>query len=165
MKELFDKISSYNIFNYLLPGILYAVAISEFTRLNLLQDDIVIGLFLYYFIGLIISRIGSFVVEPVFRKLKVLKITSYSEFLAASEKDKKIETLSESNNMYRTLIALFLTFFLTKLYLFLVQNFQWIGDEAVYILATLLLFIFILSYRKQSKYIAKRIHLYSGKEE
>ena len=165
MKELFDKISSYNIFNYLLPGILYVLAITEFTELHLLQDDIIIGLFLYYFIGLIISRIGSFIVEPVFRKLHLLKTANYSDFLIASENDKKIETLSESNNLYRTLIALFLTLFLTKFYLYLGRTFQAIQDVSHYMLVSLLFIIFVLSYRKQSNYINKRVHLYSKKKQ
>src|SRR5690606_28635840 len=115
------------------------------------------GAFLYYFIGLVISRIGSLIVEPLFKKIKLLKFAEYSEFITASEKDHNIETLSESNNMYRTLVALFLTLLLSKLYLFVSIKYEWSQNTGFYILAILLLIMFILAYRKQTNYITKRI--------
>ena len=65
MKEILDKLSSYNLFNYLLPGVLFVVIASKVTRYGFIQDDIVIGVFLYYFIGMVISRFGSLVIEPL----------------------------------------------------------------------------------------------------
>jgi len=157
MKEFLDKISSYNIFNYLLPGILYVVLLSEFSEVNIIQHDIIVGLFLYYFIGLVISRIGSLIVEPIFKKLKILKFADYSDFIVACEKDQKIETLSESNNMYRTLVSLFLTLIFSKLYIFITTKYNLSQSICFYLLAMLLLSIFILAYRKQTNYIANRI--------
>jgi hypothetical protein len=56
MKEFITKISSYNIFNNLLPGILFVFLLNKITIYNLLQDDLVVGFFLYYFIGITISN-------------------------------------------------------------------------------------------------------------
>ena len=50
MEEILEKISSYNLFNYLLPGILFAVISKEITTYSFLHENIIIGLFLYYFI-------------------------------------------------------------------------------------------------------------------
>lgn len=108
MKELLDKLSSYNIFNYLLPGILFSVIASNTTELDLIQKDLFVGVFVYYFVGLVISRFGSLLVEPLLKKTNFLKFADYKEFIRASEKDKKIEVLSEANNMYRTFISTFL---------------------------------------------------------
>ena len=36
MKDILDKIGTYNIFNYLLPGVLFAVLVSQQTKYNLL---------------------------------------------------------------------------------------------------------------------------------
>ena len=164
MKDILDKISSYNLFNYLLPGILYVIIISEFSSIDLVQDDIVIGAFFYYFIGLAISRVGSLIIEPIFKKVKILKFAEYSDFIEASEKDSKIETLSESNNMYRTLVALFLTLVLSKFYIFLSTKFDWSQTTDFYITATLLLTMIVLAYRKQTKYITRRIHHHLNKK-
>ena len=49
-----DKLSSYNIFNYLFPGVLFCVIADRYFFIPLVQDSIVTGLFLYYFVGLVI---------------------------------------------------------------------------------------------------------------
>ena len=74
MKELIDKLSTYNIFNYLFPGVLFAYILSKVSSYDLIQKDLVTGVFLYYFIGLVISRIGSLFIEPFLKKNKILEI-------------------------------------------------------------------------------------------
>ena len=59
MKEFFDKLAPYHIFNYLLPGTLFVILAEKFVNYNFYQSDIILGLLLYYFIGLAISRIGT----------------------------------------------------------------------------------------------------------
>ena len=39
MKEIIEKISSYNLFNYLLPGILFAAFGDYITAYKIIQDD------------------------------------------------------------------------------------------------------------------------------
>jgi len=86
MKDLLDKLSSYNIFNYLLPGIIFVVIAEKLTSFSFIQDDIIFGIFLYYFIGLVISRIGSLLIEPSLKKIRFLTFAPYSEFVTASKK-------------------------------------------------------------------------------
>ena len=116
MKDLLSKLSSYNLFNYLLPGIIFVVAASKFTHYSFIQQDIIIGLFLYYFIGLVISRFGSLTIEPFLRRLSFLKFAEYKDFVLASKKDDKLELLSEVNNTYRTLCSMFALLLLLKVY-------------------------------------------------
>ena len=71
MKDLLEKISSYHFFNYLLPGILFAVVAQYTTVYDFLQKDIIIGAFVYYFIGLVISRVGSLLLEPILKRFLV----------------------------------------------------------------------------------------------
>ena len=80
MKEFIDKISSYNIFNYLLPGILFVGLGKEITSFSLVQSNLLIGLFLYYFIGLIISRLGSLTLEPLLKWIKFVKFAPYEDY-------------------------------------------------------------------------------------
>ena len=72
MKDLLDKLSSYNIFNFLLPGVVFAVFVSKATSFKLMQEDVLSGAFVYYFIGAVISRIGSLVVEPALKATKLV---------------------------------------------------------------------------------------------
>lgn len=157
MKELIDKLTSYNIFNYLFPGVLFAGTGSYYTSYSLILDNIVIGVFVYYFYGLVISRIGSLIVEPFLKKLKLVRFASYAQFMAASKADEKIEILSETNNMYRTLISVLICLLLAKVYGYLQHSYSWFSDYAPSTVIVLLLILFVFSYRKQTEYITKRI--------
>ena len=157
MKDLFSKLSSYNLFNYLLPGIIFVVLSSKMTPYSFIQEDIVIGVFLYYFIGLVISRFGSLVIEPVLKRLSFLRFTDYKDFVSASKADQKIEVLSEVNNMYRTLCTLFIFMLLLKVYQVVETKFPVLKEWSVIALVSLLLILFLFSYRKQTNYITKRI--------
>src|SRR3989344_7954495 len=102
MKDILDKITSYNLFNYLLPGVLFVAILDKFTSYSLTQENLLIGAFVYYFIGLVISRFGSLIVEPFLKSVSFLKFADYVDFVSASKIDSKIEDFSEVNNMYRT---------------------------------------------------------------
>ena len=110
MKEVLDKITSYNLFNYLLPGIIFAFLATELTKYSLVQEDITSGVFIYYFMGLVVSRFGSLVIEPLLKRISFLKFKKYKDFIAAVKADPKIDVLSEANNTYRTIYCAFLTF-------------------------------------------------------
>ena len=157
MKELLDKLSSYNIFNYLFPGVVFVVILSKTTQYNLIQNDLITGAFFYYFIGLVISRIGSLLIEPILRKSSFVIFADYSSFVNASKVDSKIDILSEVNNMYRTICSLFLLEIIFIIYekvaAFLLLS-QRVG--LIFLLFALFL-LFLFSYKKQSSYITKRI--------
>ncbi len=151
MNELINKISSYNLFNYLLPGAIFTVIFENITPYKIIQTDLLVNAFLIYFIGLVISRIGSLIVEPIFRKF--ITFADYKSFVNASKNDVKIEILSESNNTYRTFIALFIVIFFIKSYYYFIPK----NNYDIYILILSLFMLFVFSYSKQIKYITKRI--------
>lgn len=157
MKDIIDKISSYNLFNYLLPGVIFSIFVTLTTELKMIQSDILTGAFLYYFVGLAVSRFGSLVIEPLLKKIYFLKFSSYKDFLSAEKKDEKLATLSEVNNMYRTITSLFVLIGLLKLYLFLESKICEIRNWSEMILIALLFTMFVFSYRKQTDYITKRV--------
>lgn len=157
MNELLEKIGTYNIFNYLLPGVVFSVFVSKLTPYELVQDDILAGAFVYYFVGSVISRIGSLLVEPILKWTGFVSFSTYDDFVCASKNDDKIEVLSEANNMYRTICSLFLCIAVAYIY--------GIAADRIYILREVLpgicvvgLFVlFAFSFRKQTIYINKRI--------
>ncbi|WP_417876626.1 hypothetical protein [Winogradskyella sediminis] len=159
MKEIIEKISSYNIFNYLFPGIIFVILLREITSYDLIQENNFLGAFLYYFIGLVISRIGSLVIGDLLKskKLKFIKFADYKDFVHACDKDIKIELFSEINNMYRTIISLLTLLLLAKLY----ENIaKWlnINEGLSYILLIVtLIILFVFSYRKQTGFVRKRV--------
>lgn len=163
MKDILSKISSYNLFNYLLPGIIFAVLVERITTYKIIQNDIIVGLFLYYFCGLVISRIGSLIIEPAMKKVSFVKFAPYKDYVQVSAIDPTLETLSEVSNMYRTLCALFLMLLATKIFEMVTMYLNMRGNTSAYILFAVLLVLFALSFRKQTKYITQRVE--AGKDE
>ena len=161
MKDILQKLSTYNIFNYLVPGIVFVALLRQYTSFDLIVDELFIGAFLYYFIGLVISRIGSLIIEPILRKSGIVKFSEYSKFISASKKDDKIELFSEINNMYRTFISMLLILIIAVTY----ENIGFLmtlNETLKSIIGLLFLaLLFLLSYKKQTKYINKRINAYN----
>lgn len=157
MNDILQKLSTYNIFNNLLPGIVFVALLRLLTPHNLILDEVFIGAFLYYFIGMIISRIGSLIIEPVLKKTSLVKFSDYHKFISACKKDDKIELLSKVNNMYRTFVSMLVILLSIVIYEY---NFSLIGlsQSGKSIIGLLVLIIlFLFSYIKQTGYINKRI--------
>ena len=155
--ELLTKLSSYNVFNYLLPGIVFAILAGDIIHYPIIQKDIVTGAFFYYFVGLVVSRFGSLIIEPLLKWLRFVKFADYKDFVAASQKDAKLDVLSEVNNTYRTLASLISLLLLLKLYMKIEERFPRLNEWNWTVLAVLLLVMFLFSYRKQTSYITRRI--------
>ena len=49
MTDLIKKLSSYNLFNYLLPGVVFVALSHAFTGYSFVHDNLLIAAFLYYF--------------------------------------------------------------------------------------------------------------------
>lgn len=165
MNDLLDKLSSYNIFNYLLPGTLFAAAGSAYTSVNFTFDNLFIAGFAYYFFGLIISRVGSLLVEPVLKSIGFLEFAEYGEYVKACRDDTSIVELSEANNMYRTLLSLFL--FLGGLFLveLILSAYPATANYLRVAAFVALVLLFLFSYRKQTRYINNRVNVVRNKRK
>ena len=157
MNELLSKVSSYNVFNYLFPGIVFAVLAEKVIPYSVGQHDVIAMAFLYYFVGLVISRFGSLIIEPFLKQLRFVKFADYRDFVSSARSDSQIETLSEVNNTYRTLTAAFFLLLLLKGAAVIEGRYPAIRPWNVAACAFLLLLLFVFSYRKQTTYIVKRI--------
>lgn len=163
MDRILDKLSAYNIFTNLFPGVIYCFVAKMFFGLPLVQDDLVVAAFLYYFCGMVISRIGSVVVEPLMKKTKFITYSDYGDYVAASKTDKFIEQLLETSNAYRSVIALLLCLICTGAWVELAANWLIFGKYENYVLLMALLVLFGLAFRKQTLYVTKRVELHKVK--
>lgn len=167
MEAILSLLSTYELFNNIFPGIIFSYFLS-LQNYNIIPNkiDIYEKLFLYYFIGLIISRIGSLFLEPFFRKLKIIKFADYTKFLKAEEKDNKISIFILVSDMYRSFIIVFFFNFLYLLYLILQNNFLFCTLLAKLLFILSFFFLFVFSYRKQTEYVTKRVENFQiNKEE
>lgn len=170
--KFFEKISSYDIFNNFFPGLIFCCILEKTTRFSLCADEIWEAIFLYYFVGMIISCMGSFLVEEPLKRIKIkdkktgeekpfLYFASYDDYVQASEKDYMIQILSEKNNIYRTMTAMLLLLVCVKIYdLFFydfVSSCAVINNALFIVLLVLVAALFVFSYRKQTNYVRKRV--------
>ena len=180
MESIVDKISSYHLFNNFFPGILFCYVVSCTTRFELIKSGWE-NLFVYYFIGMVISRIGSIVVERLLKLLRVknkatkekdpyLKFAPYKDYIEAEQNDSLIPILNETNNTYRTIIAVFIVAVCVKIYDWLlfdfVESLGMIGKNMLWIAgAFLIIFVFVYSYKKQTDFIRNRVEKYMNSKE
>lgn len=157
MNDLLAKISSYDLFNCLLPGIVFVVLADQVTEYSISIDNVLASAFLYYFIGLVISRFGATVLYPVLKKMKFLAFSDYKAYCEAEAKDPKIKVLSEINNTYRSMSATAVLLVVVKLYN--VAEIKWGLPEVLRLalLVGVVLFLFLFSWKTQTDYIRKRV--------
>lgn len=157
LSDLLDKLTSYNLFNNLLPGAVFAFLADRYFEAGLVPDDLITAAFVYYFIGIVISRMGSLVVEPILKKLNLIRFQPYSDYVSATEKDTKIEILMESANMYRTFVALFVLLVVLGGYTALEEALPQLAAHRGYVGCFVLLMVFAVSYIKQVNYVSARV--------
>lgn len=160
MSEIIQKISSYNLFNYLLPGIIFSVLLEQATSYSIVQKDIFVNAFLFYFVGMVISRVGSILIEEPLKWSKFVKFSDYKDYLKASKNYPKIEIHSETNNTYRTLLATFVVLCFSKLYEIIAHRYMLSNETNMTLLTIALFLLFLFSYRKQTGYITKQVEAY-----
>lgn len=158
MKEVFDKISPYDILNNILPGSALIIIFDRcFKEYSFGSVQVIENVFLYYLAGLLASRIGSLIVEPRLKLWGVIQYSPYNEFIQAERIDEKITTLSTINNMYRTFVSVFFILFIFNFYHYIATDSRFISFLTRLILFAVLFFLSICSYRKQTCLIQKRV--------
>lgn len=162
MNDILAKLSSYDIFVNLVPGALFVFFLSLAGVYTLEPVSVVGELVVYYFLGLVISRIGSVIVEPILKWIGLIQYGNYSDFIRASEKDPKIQILLEASNLFRTVLALVLVCAVAYNWPGLrsaagLSDWQW-----VMICSVMLSLLFLVSFRKQSNFINRRVRHHKG---
>lgn len=157
MDKLIEKLDSYNILNNILPGIVFDFLLKRILEIEIINGNLLENIFIYYFIGMIISRIGSIVIEPIGKKIGLVKYIEYNQYIKASRKDKKVDTLSEMNNVYRTLIATCMIVLVIFLIRTIFTGFSFSSESVKVVLLVAIIVIFIVAYRKQTEYVVNRV--------
>lgn len=132
--------------------------------ITLPSNHIIQEVVLFYFIGLIISRIGSLLIEPILKKLCKRNYCSYNDYIDGSQEDSKIELFLEVNNTFRTMIALGIVSLVTDI---IVRSsiFSCISDYYSIVIAVLFIILFTASYIKQTKMVSKRVEKANEKKK
>ena len=179
-KGFIEKLSSYNLFNNLYPGIIFCCILKYLLNVDILLDEWYENAFLFYFCGSAISRFGSLVIEKILcikiknplskNKGSFLNRASYEDYLYVSSEDKLLVTLSETNNTYRTLLSVSVCSLITKAFLeinsfFVSKNIYFLENNIGLIILVGLTLLYLFSFKNQTKYIKNRIDNYKMKIE
>ena len=90
MEKFIDKISSFHLLTNLVPGTVFCILVGRFTSFSVPTGASIADYIAFYFIGVVISRFSSILIEPLYKRLKIVKYAPYSQFLTAEKKDKKV---------------------------------------------------------------------------
>lgn len=164
METILEKISSYNIFNNVIPGAIFCFFCKSYLNMDISGEGALYNLCLFYFWGMVISRIGSLLVESISIRLKIVKYAPYHDYLIASNKNESIKTQLEVNNMFRTIASVFLCLIFLEGLAYINNKMMDLIDMKFNFSFTLTLFFFLIfiimmfAYRKQTSYIVKKVN-------
>lgn len=159
LTKLISLLDNFYLASYIIAGAAVGIGLT-LIDIPFFHTEFWINLGLCYFAGMIASRLGSLVIEPVCKMCKIISWEPYAKFLEAERKDTtaKLLSLSKVNGTYCTMTAVSLILFIVSI----VNNILALSDWTQYLkfpLVYLLVFIlFLLSYRKQVGYTVKRIN-------
>ncbi|WP_276867745.1 hypothetical protein [Enorma massiliensis] len=152
MSEIIQKISAYDLMNTLIPGGVLLYVLQLFGYIDLQTVNAFVELTLAYFLGLIGSRVGSLLLEPIAIKCGLVQ-RDYPAFIRAQKVDDKITALSAVANMYRTLAS-------SALMVAVLVLFELFPAECRIVAGGLCcLVLFLCAWIKQEHYVNKRIEL------
>ena len=153
MEKIIEKVEVYQFINYLLPGTIFVAIFSKIYRNEFIDNNVIIAVIEYYFIGLILSRIGSLILEPILKKTKLIKYTDYNKYIEVSKIDNKLDILQREANQYRTYIAMFIILVIIQIYT-CIKNKKF-SINLIFFVG--LVILFIAAYKKQTKFILNRV--------
>ena len=170
MEEFLNKLSSYEFFVNFVPGCLLSWLLKILYDIEIISQssdatNVVRQFCAWYLIGLIVNRIGSAVIEPIYKKMGIVEFAPYEAFMQAEEKDKKIALLSEVNNFYRSLISMCVISSVIGGFLHVDKFVGFFANNWQAIMLIALILIFSFSYRFQTNYVRKRVYRYTRNKE
>ena len=159
MEKLIEKISGYNLLNNIVPGSIFCYIMENLLGVSILKNDIILNLFLFYFTGMISSRIGSIIIEEPLKYFEFIKFEPYDQFISASQKDQKIEIMSETNNTYRSISGMCIILLICNIYIIISKKISCLNSYTSIIIIISVFILFIISYKKQTKCLTNRIKI------
>lgn len=157
LKLVIDKLSQYNFLTNILPGTVLCIILKYLVGYDLIPDDYYQAGIVFYFVGMVNSRVGSLVIEPILKAISWVKFAPYSEFLRAEKEDAKLTILSQENNVFRSYISLMFISILGYIYkncsLYLRLS---LNNESL-VLIVILFVLFLFAYKKQTSFVRKRV--------
>lgn len=157
LKLVIDKLSQYNFLTNILPGTVLCVILKYLVGYDLIPDDYYQAGIVFYFVGMVNSRVGSLVIEPILKAISWVKFAPYSEFLRAEKDDDKLTMLSQENNVFRSYISVMFISILGYIYKTCSLDLRLSLNNESLVLIVVLFVLFLFAYKKQTSFVRKRV--------
>ena len=159
MGSFTEKLSPYDFINNLFPGVLVLAFMAWSLNLSFTADgviSIVVYFCIVYFVGIIMSRLGSLVLEPIFRKTRIAKW--HKNYYVGERNDPKIPILLRDLNMYRSLaVSSLFCCLISPVAVFITKTISCCMCLEAMLVLFIVAVIFTCSYGKQSRLIYRRV--------
>ena len=159
MDEMLRKISSYDFLNSLIPGAALMFFLEEFELVSFGQINAFVLVALAYILGIIASRVGSLVLEPLAIRLGLIS-RDYRLYVSAEKVDGKLPGLVAISNMYRSLAGALIVLAVLAGGSLVAAELRGFFHVGFGFICFLLLFF---GWIKQERYVFKRMDLNAGK--
>ena len=156
MPEVLNLLTAYQLATYLVPGVVFGYMAENWLGYQLITQQFLANTVLCFFLGLVVSRVGSLFFQPILEWMKVVKRTPNDEYVPASPADPQLEVHLEINNAYRTYFSAFVLLLALKAFALLEASFPGLTEWSPALLLAFLALLFLLSYQKQTAYVVKR---------
>lgn len=157
LKLVIDKLSQYNFLTNILPGTVLCIILKYLVGYDLIPDDYYQAGIVFYFVGMVNSRVGSLVIEPILKAISWVKFAPYSEFFRAEKEDAKLTILSQENNVFRSYISLMFISILGYIYKNCSLDLRLSLNNESLVLIVILFVLFLFAYKKQTSFVRKRV--------
>ncbi|GLR46525.1 hypothetical protein [Sphingomonas astaxanthinifaciens] len=152
---MFDKLDAYNLVANLVPGAALTYAFHATGIPSPKPEDIGAFVLVAFVIGVTVNRLGSIVLDPLMRKLRLLKPKDYRSFVTSEREDKKLETIVANAGLYHTFLTAGVVFLSALLFRSTLSQLN--HDLLATVLVLMGMAVFFLAFRKEDGYIHTRI--------
>ena len=155
--KLLEKLSHYEIMNYLIPGSAFCFILKAMGY-GILDYGFVANVMICYIAGLVNSRVSSVIFEDLLKKWNFVEWRDHDLYFKAKKMRPYIGTMSESANMYRAFVAVAFNALVAYGFKYLMQVWPFAKNNWLLFLLVALLVLFLFAYRKQTnKYVVGNI--------
>ena len=153
VSSLFNKLSAYQFVALMLPGASLLGTMKFLFAIDIKVDENIWWFLLAsYVIGIIISRIGSIVIEEMLKKFEIIENYSVTAYRIKRKEDDFVETLLCFANLYRSFCVLPIMLFLITV----IQGYSFCNYWMVYL--SEILFFAVCIFFLQAIYLFREIN-------
>lgn len=159
LSKLIGLLENFYLATYIIAGSAIGIGFT-IMDIEFFYSEFWLNLGLCYFAGMIASRLGSIVIEPICKRLNVIPWEPYEKFMKAEQKDttEKLLNISKLNGTYCTMSAVSIILLIASIVVNIQGHAcccQYFKYPFIYLCITIL---FLFSYKKQVTYTVKRIN-------